>query len=102
MVEISFADFEKVELRVGKQLHTGSAWMGTLTCVEEGDNVLVPDLGYPVYGQATIRAGGEPRPFGEEPAGTFVAERGSLIASEMHPKGARYTTVESYPFGGTG
>ncbi len=34
-----------------------------LTCVEEGDNVLVPDLGYPVYGQATILAGGEPRNF---------------------------------------
>jgi LL-diaminopimelate aminotransferase len=35
-----------------------------LTCVEEGDNTLVPDLGYPVYGQATLLAGGEPRPFG--------------------------------------
>jgi LL-diaminopimelate aminotransferase len=34
-----------------------------MTCVEEGDNVLVPDLGYPVYGQATILAGGEPRTF---------------------------------------
>ena len=34
-----------------------------LTCVQEGDNVLVPDLGYPVYGQATILAGGEPRLF---------------------------------------
>lgn len=34
-----------------------------LTCVTEGDNTLVPDLGYPVYGQATILAGGEPRSF---------------------------------------
>ncbi len=34
-----------------------------LTCVEEGDNTLVPDLGYPVYGQATLLAGGEPRTF---------------------------------------
>ncbi len=33
------------------------------TCVQEGDNVLVPDLGYPVYGQATLLAGGEPRVF---------------------------------------
>lgn len=33
------------------------------TCVEEGDNVLVPDLGYPVYGQATLLAGGDPRIF---------------------------------------
>ena len=34
-----------------------------LTCVEEGDNTLVPDLGYPVYGQATLLAGGQPRTF---------------------------------------
>ncbi|MBE0565037.1 MAG: aminotransferase class I/II-fold pyridoxal phosphate-dependent enzyme, partial [Krumholzibacteria bacterium] len=34
-----------------------------LTCVQERDNVLVPDVGYPVYGQATILAGGDPRPF---------------------------------------
>ncbi len=33
------------------------------TCVQEGDNVLVPDLGYPVYGQATLLAGGQPRVF---------------------------------------
>jgi len=32
-----------------------------LAYVEEGDNTLVPDLGYPVYGQATILAGGEAR-----------------------------------------
>ncbi len=42
-----------------------------LTCVEEGDNVLVPDLGYPVYGQATILAGGEPRTFGLRPENGF-------------------------------
>ncbi len=34
-----------------------------LAYVQEGDNVLVPDLGYPVYAQATILAGGEPRTF---------------------------------------
>ncbi len=34
-----------------------------LAYVEEGDNALVPDLGYPVYGQATILAGGQPRLF---------------------------------------
>ena len=42
------------------------------TCVEEGDNALVPDLGYPVYGQATLLAGGEPRIF------SLAAERGFL------------------------
>ncbi len=41
-----------------------------LTCVEEGDNTLVPDLGYPVYGQATLLAGGTPRTF------ALPAERG--------------------------
>nr|MEE4269631.1 aminotransferase class I/II-fold pyridoxal phosphate-dependent enzyme [Candidatus Krumholzibacteria bacterium] len=41
-----------------------------LTCVEEGDNTLVPDLGYPVYGQATLLAGGTPRAF------ALPAERG--------------------------
>ena len=34
-----------------------------VTCVQEGDNTLVPDIGYPVYAQATILAGGEPRAF---------------------------------------
>lgn len=43
-----------------------------LSCVEEGDNTLVPDLGYPVYGQATLLAGGEPRSF------ALRSERGFL------------------------
>ncbi len=42
------------------------------TCVQEGDNVLVPDLGYPVYGQATLLAGGQPRTF------SLTAQRGFL------------------------
>jgi LL-diaminopimelate aminotransferase len=45
-----------------------------LSCVEEGDNVLVPDLGYPVYGQATILAGGEPRTFGLTPGRDFLPD----------------------------
>ncbi len=45
-----------------------------LTCVEEGDNTLVPDLGYPVYGQATILAGGEPRTFALRPENGFRPE----------------------------
>ncbi len=53
-----------------------------LTCVQEGDNVLVPDLGYPVYGQATILAGGEPRSFSLTPENGFkpdLKELDSLI-----------------------
>lgn len=34
-----------------------------LALVNEGDNVLVPDIGYPVYAQGAILAGGEPRLF---------------------------------------
>ncbi len=34
-----------------------------LALLEEGDEALVPDPGYPVYGQATLLAGGRPVPF---------------------------------------
>ncbi len=37
--------------------------------------------------------------FGDRSAGTFTADRGSLIASQLTPSGARYLTVESYPLG---
>ncbi len=39
---------------------------------------------------------------GDQPAGAFGADRGSLIASELLPSGARYRTLESYPLGGAG
>ena len=50
-----------------------------LTCVQEGDNVLVPDLGYPVYAQATILAGGEPRPFRLRPDHGFLPDPEELV-----------------------
>jgi LL-diaminopimelate aminotransferase len=53
-----------------------------VTCVQEGDNTLVPDIGYPVYGQATILAGGEPRTFHLTAANGFrpdLAELDALI-----------------------
>ena len=37
--------------------------------------------------------------FGAEPVGSFSADHGSLIASELLPTGARYRTLESYPLG---
>lgn len=52
-----------------------------LTCVTEGDNVLVPDLGYPVYGQATILAGGEPRLFSLRPENGFLPDLDELDAA---------------------
>jgi LL-diaminopimelate aminotransferase len=49
-----------------------------MSCVEEGDNILVPDLGYPVYGQATILAGGVPRTFSLRPELGFLPDLGEL------------------------
>ncbi len=49
-----------------------------LTCIAEGDNALVPDLGYPVYGQATILAGGEPRLFHLGAANGFLPDLDEL------------------------
>jgi LL-diaminopimelate aminotransferase len=51
-----------------------------LTCVEEGDNTLVPDLGYPVYGQATLLAGGEPRTFSLTPERGFLPDLDEVAA----------------------
>ncbi len=53
-----------------------------LAHVHEGDNVLVPDLGYPVYAQATLLAGGIPRAFALRPEDGFlprVAELAELV-----------------------
>jgi LL-diaminopimelate aminotransferase len=49
-----------------------------LSCVEEGDNTLVPDLGYPVYGQATLLAGGEPRTFKLRAENNFLPDLAEL------------------------
>ncbi len=43
-----------------------------LALLAEGDEVLVPDPGYPVYLQATILAGGRPRPFRLQTAEGFL------------------------------
>lgn len=51
-----------------------------VTCVEEGDNTLVPDIGYPVYGQATILAGGSPRTFHLSAANGFRPDLAELDA----------------------
>jgi len=49
-----------------------------LALLEEEDEVLVPDPGYPVYGQATILAGGTPVPFRLHGAAGFQPEVGEL------------------------
>ncbi len=37
--------------------------------------------------------------FGEQPAGSFSADHGSMVASELRPSGARYRTLKNYPLG---
>jgi LL-diaminopimelate aminotransferase len=49
-----------------------------LALVNEGDNVLVPDIGYPVYTQAAILAGAEPRSFRLAPDRAFLPDPAEL------------------------
>lgn len=51
-----------------------------ITCVQEGDNTLVPDIGYPVYAQATILAGGTPRAFRLRAADGFLPDLDEVAA----------------------
>lgn len=51
-----------------------------ITCVQEGDNTLVPDIGYPVYAQSTILAGGEPRTFALRAANGFRPDLDEVAA----------------------
>lgn len=51
-----------------------------VTCVQEGDNTLVPDIGYPVYAQATILAGGTPRAFRLRAADGFLPDLDEVAA----------------------
>lgn len=51
-----------------------------LSCVQEGDNTLVPDLGYPVYAQATVLAGGEPRAFALRAENGFLPDVDELTS----------------------
>jgi LL-diaminopimelate aminotransferase len=75
-----------------------------LTCVQEGDNVLVPDLGYPVYGQATLLAGGEPRNYPLRADNAFrpdpadwrrLADDGTRLAFANHPHNPTGATADA-------
>ena len=53
-----------------------------LALLEEGDRVIGPDLGYPVYGSSTLLAGGVYVPYGLRAKGGFLpdpAEIGGLV-----------------------
>jgi LL-diaminopimelate aminotransferase len=56
-----------------------------LALLESGDEVLVPDPGYPVYTQATILAGGVPRPFRLGPERDFLPDLVAL-ADQVGPR----------------
>ena len=49
-----------------------------LALVGDGDNVLVPDLGYPVYTQSAILAGAEPRVFALDASRAFLPDPAEL------------------------
>jgi LL-diaminopimelate aminotransferase len=49
-----------------------------LALVEEGDNVLVPDIGYPVYTQSAILAGGEARAYPLRAGRAFLPDPAEL------------------------
>jgi LL-diaminopimelate aminotransferase len=49
-----------------------------LSLLGDGDNVLVPDLGYPVYTQSAILAGAEPRTFGLAADRAFLPDPAEL------------------------
>lgn len=75
-----------------------------LTCVQEGDNVLVPDLGYPVYGQATILAGGDPRNYPLAAGRSFrpdpedwrrLADERTRLAFACHPHNPTGSTADA-------
>ena len=75
-----------------------------LTCVQEGDNVLVPDPGYPVYGQATLLAGGEPRIYPLAAANGFrptpddwrrLADTHTRLAFANHPHNPTGATADA-------
>ncbi|NTV03552.1 aminotransferase class I/II-fold pyridoxal phosphate-dependent enzyme [bacterium] len=52
-----------------------------LALLEEGDEVLVPDIGYPVYASATLLAGGVPRYFPLTAARGFLPDPAALAAA---------------------
>ena len=72
-----------------------------LSCVEEGDNTLVPDLGYPVYGQATILAGGEPRTFALRPELGFRPDLAELEGLMDDHTRLLFLNYPNYPNGAT-
>jgi len=52
-----------------------------LSLLEEGDEVLVPDIGYPVYASSTLLAGGVPRTFPLTAARGFLPDPAALAAA---------------------
>jgi LL-diaminopimelate aminotransferase len=64
----------------------------SLALVDPGDETLVPDPGYPVYGVGTILAGGRPVPMPLRAAGGFKPDLAGL-----HPSGRTRLLWLNYP-----
>ena len=70
-----------------------------LALLDEGDEVLVPDPGYPVYNSATVLAGGRPLPLLLEPERNFLPDP-AVVADLAGPR-ARLMFL-NYPNNPTG
>jgi LL-diaminopimelate aminotransferase len=70
-----------------------------LALVQEGDNVLVPDLGYPVYTQSAILAGAEARAYALAAERAFLPDLGQL--ADLADERSRLLWV-CYPHNPTG
>ena len=70
-----------------------------LAYVEEGDRVLVPDIGYPVYGNATRLAGGVPETYALRPERGFRPDPAEIAE---HLDARTRLVVLNYPHNPTG
>jgi LL-diaminopimelate aminotransferase len=69
--------------------------------LEEGDKVLVPDIGYPVYGNAAILAGGEPVTYALTRERCFLPDPAELAAKSDNRTRLLYLNYPHNPTGAT-
>ncbi len=72
-----------------------------LSLLEEGDEVLVPDIGYPVYASATLLAGGVPRAFPLTAERGFLPDPAALAAAAGERTRLLYLNYPNNPTGAT-
>ncbi|MFH1845213.1 MAG: aminotransferase class I/II-fold pyridoxal phosphate-dependent enzyme [bacterium] len=72
-----------------------------LALLDDGDEVLVPDLGYPVYTQATILAGGQPILYALPAANGFLPELDEIAGLITDRTRLIYLNYPNNPTGAT-